>query len=176
MKTATRSRRTGEVPAARLELTITAASGREFVPFLRKHVTSAHRILSPKLAELSLALVGDQRMSRLHQQFMNIPGPTDVLTFPLDTDARGRATAGEVVICVPEARRRAPSHAVSTRHELLLYAIHGLLHLCGFDDRTARGFRDMHRTEDEILTRLGVGPVFDPAATRSTPVRKRAPR
>ena len=168
-----------------LDLTITAATGREFVPFLTKHVTAAHQILSPKLAELSLALVGDQRMSRLHQQFMGIPGPTDVLTFPLDTDARGRATAGEVVVCVPEARRRAPSHAVSTRHELLLYAIHGLLHLCGFDDRTARGFRDMHRREDEILTQLGVGPVFDPAVfaplpgnrpARDTPGRKRVRR
>ena len=158
-----------------LELTITAATGREFVPFVRTHVAAAHTILAPALSELSLALVGDQRMSQLHQQFMNIPGPTDVLTFPLDTDARGRATSGEVVICVPEARRRAPSHAVSTRHELLLYAIHGLLHLCGFDDRTARGFRDMHRTEDEILTQLGVGPVFAPAPG-NPPTRKRARR
>jgi hypothetical protein len=44
--------------------------------------------------------------------------------------------------------------------ELLLYALHGMLHLAGFDDRTARGFATMHRTEDDILTRLGVGPVF----------------
>jgi hypothetical protein len=45
---------------------------------------------------------------------------------------------------------------------LLLYGLHGMLHLCGFDDRTERAFRAMHAKEDEILTRLGVGPVFRP--------------
>lgn len=45
-------------------------------------------------------------------------------------------------------------------HELLLYALHGLLHLSGFDDRTDSEFAAMHAREDEILTRLGVGPVF----------------
>lgn len=155
-----------------LDLSVTAATGREFVPFLRKYLTAAHRILAPKLAELSIVLVGDQRMSRLHEQFMKLPGPTDVLTFPLDEDNQGRATAGEVVVCVPEARRRAQEHGVSPRHELLLYAIHGVLHLCGFDDRTDRGFREMHRKEDEILTRLGVGPVFSGRADK----RKRAAR
>ena len=41
--------------------------------------------------------------------------------------------------------------------------MHGVLHLIGFDDRTAAGYRKMHRKEDEILTRLGVGPVFGSA-------------
>jgi probable rRNA maturation factor len=117
-------------------------------------------MLKPPLRELSIALVNDRHMSRLHQQFMNIPGPTDVLTFPLDLDARGRAVSGEVVVCVPEARRRAREHDVDVKSELLLYALHGMLHLCGFDDRTDRGYARMHRAEDMILTHLGVGPVF----------------
>jgi len=99
-------------------------------------------------------------MADLHQQFMGLPGPTDVLTFPLDKDRRGRVTAGEVVLCVPEARRRARGHGVSVQQELLLYALHGMLHLCGFDDRTDAGFAAMHRTEDQILTQIGIGPVF----------------
>jgi probable rRNA maturation factor len=99
-------------------------------------------------------------MAELHQQFMGHSGPTDVLTFPLDEDARGRVTSGEVVVCVPEARRRAEQHGVPVRKELLLYALHGMLHLCGFDDRTDSNFAAMHRTEDEILTAIGVGPVF----------------
>ncbi len=45
---------------------------------------------------------------------------------------------------------------------MLLYAVHGLLHLCGYDDRTPAGFRRMHRKEDDLLARLGVGPVFGP--------------
>ena len=116
------------------------------------------------MRELSVALVNDRRMAQLHRQFLNVDGPTDVLTFPLDLDARGRPLSGEVVICVPEARRRAKEHKVPLERELLLYALHGLLHLCGYDDRTAHSFRAMHRTEDQILTRLGVGPVFDAGA------------
>jgi probable rRNA maturation factor len=125
-------------------------------------------MLRPPLRELSLALVGDRRMSELHVQFMDVAGPTDVLTFPLDADARGRVTAGEVVVCVPEARRRARREGTDWRAEALLYALHGLLHLCGHDDRTDRAYRRMHKTEDEILTRLGVGPVFAPAAPPTT--------
>ena len=152
--------------APALTLTLTAATGREHVAYLRRHLRAAHTLLAPPLAELSLALVGDKRMADLHVRFMAIAGPTDVLTFPLDEDARGRVTAGEVVVCVPEAKRRAGEHAVTVRQELLLYALHGLLHLCGFDDRTDRDFRRMHRTEDDILARLGVGPVFRPDAGR----------
>jgi rRNA maturation RNase YbeY len=99
-------------------------------------------------------------MSQLHLQFMNLAGPTDVLTFPLDVDRHGRAISGEVVVCVPEARRRALREGTDVRRELLLYALHGMLHLCGFDDRTESGYATMHRTEDKILTEIGVGPVF----------------
>ena len=120
--------------------------------------------MNSHLAELSLALVGDKTMSELHERFMNIPGPTDVLTFPLEHDPRGRCVAGEVVVCVPEARRRAKTHGVAVRDEVLLYAIHGMLHLSGFDDRTPADYRKMHRAEDRILTELGVGAVFHTGA------------
>ena len=133
-------------------------------------------MLRSPLRELSLALVGDGRMSQLHHQFMGITGPTDVLTFPLDADARGRTISGEVVVCVPEARRQARARGTEARREVLLYALHGLLHLDGLDDRTAPGFRRMHATEDRILSRLGVGPVFAPAAMRPTTHRRRTTR
>ena len=91
---------------------------------------------------------------------MNIAGPTDVLTFPLDEDAHGDAITGEVYICVPEARRQSKIRRSDIKIELLLYAIHGMLHLLGYDDRTARAYREMHLLEDRILTELGLGPVF----------------
>ena len=114
-------------------------------------------------------------MAALHEQFLGIPGPTDVLTFPLDEDGQGRVTAGEVVICVPEARRQAKRNGVGVERELLLYALHGMLHLCGYDDRTAAAFRTMHATEDRILTQLGVGPVFNhgPSSAPAAPTRTR---
>ena len=99
-------------------------------------------------------------MSELHKQFMSISGPTDVLTFPLESNARGNVTSGEVVVCVPEAQRQARQRGIQTRLELLLYAIHGMLHLLGYDDRTDRAYRVMHRTEDQIMTALGLGAVF----------------
>jgi hypothetical protein len=54
----------------------------------------------------------------------------------------------------------------------LLYAIHGVLHLAGYDDRTRRGFVRMHQREDRILKRIGVGPVFNPAPRRATGRRR----
>lgn len=112
------------------------------------------------MREMSLALVGDHQMAQLHQRFLGLSGPTDVLTFPLEQDNNAQALSGEVVVCVSEARRRARAEGVAVRNELLLYALHGLLHLCGFDDKTPTGFARMHRTEDDILIRLGVGPIF----------------
>ncbi len=99
-------------------------------------------------------------MAVLHKKFLNQSGPTDVLTFELDRDARGRLISGEIIVCHSVAREQARALGHSVAHELLLYALHGLLHLCGFDDRTPSDFKIMHAKEDEILTRLGAGPVF----------------
>lgn len=153
-----------------LNLTITAETGRAFVPFLRKQLRAAHELLESKqtrsrrlpLRDLSVALINDARMSDLHEKFMGIHGPTDVLTFPIDQNSSGHVTSGEVICCVPEARRQAKQRRIPVRLELLLYAVHGMLHLLGHDDRTARDFHTMHRIEDDILTHLGFGPVFAP--------------
>ena len=153
---------------ANLALDISASTGKAAAGYLRKHLLAAHAILEPPLRELSLALVGDARMSDLHDRYLGISGPTDVITFPLETGPRGRVTAGEVVVCVPEARRQARRGHRRVEHELLLYALHGMLHLCGYDDKTPREFRRIHRTEDMILTQLGVGPVFDAGPRRRT--------
>lgn len=100
-------------------------------------------------------------MSKLHVQFMGINGPTDVLTFPIDFDPKGNCAFGEIVICVPEARRRAKKLGINVRDELLLYALHGLLHLSGLDDSTPADYHRMHALEDKLLSAIGVGRVFD---------------
>lgn len=161
-----RPARPAPTPAVPLRLSVTAVTGATLAPYLRRHIAAAHAMLKPPLVELSIALVGDRRMAELHQQFLGVAGPTDVLTFPLEVDRRGRPLSGEVVVCVPEARRRGMAEGTGLRREVLLYALHGLLHLCGFDDRTRSGFAAMHRIEDAILTSLGIGPVF--SAPRSS--------
>ncbi len=143
-----------------LQLAVRAVVGRIYVPYLRRRLRQAHAIARSPLQDLSVALVSDRKMSELHHQFMNIPGTTDVLTFPLESDLYKRPISGEIVICVPEARRQAKLQNVAVRDELLLYAIHGLLHLSGFDDRTDRDYGKMHSAEDTILKKLGVGPIF----------------
>ncbi|MGA2497050.1 MAG: rRNA maturation RNase YbeY [Tepidisphaeraceae bacterium] len=139
---------------------MTAEVGGAFAPFLDNQVRKARAMLKGPLAEFSVAIVGNRRMAELHDRFMRIPGPTDVLTFELERDRRGRVTSGEVVICLPVARQKAKELRHEVRIELLLYAIHGMLHLCGFDDKDEKDYRKMHAGEDRILTALGFGPVF----------------
>ncbi|HEV7302040.1 MAG TPA: rRNA maturation RNase YbeY [Tepidisphaeraceae bacterium] len=156
-----------------MPLTITATLGKAFVPRLRKYLKKAIPLVPNAPEEISLALVNDKLMSELHQRHLNIPGPTDVLTYELDHDTTGWCIAGEIVVCVPEAKRQAKERGTTVDNELLLYALHGVLHLAGFDDRTERLFREIHTMEDDILTRIGVGPVFKPAAKATARVTGR---
>jgi probable rRNA maturation factor len=126
---------------------------------------------------LSIAVVGARRMSALHRETMRIDSPTDVLTFDLGTDRPRRSMDGEIVVCADVARRRAGRRARPSEvaAELALYVTHGLLHLCGYDDHTPGDFARMHRREDELLTQLGLGPVFG-GAERSSPGPRRRRR
>ena len=140
---------------------MTAEIGAQHAPFVSSKLRRAAKLVPRNaLRELSIVLVNDRRMSALHKQFMNDSSPTDVLTFPIDTDNAGRVTSGEVYVNVPWARREVKTRDVEAKHEVLLYALHGMLHLLGYDDRNRRAFRTMHRTEDDLLTQLGIGPVF----------------
>lgn len=145
-----------------------AKAGGTYVPFLRKQLAKVLELSNPRLKELSVVLVGDVRMAKLHDEFFGDPTTTDVITFPLEVDKAGRASSGELYICVPVARRQAKIHGVEVRHELLLYVLHGILHLDGHDDTTTAGYKRMHKIEDEVLTQLGVGAVFASADKRKS--------
>lgn len=145
-------------------------SDRRRAAFLRKKLLAAHAMLAPPLRELSVAVVGSARMSRLHRRFLGRSGTTDVMSFELETDDRGDVVSGEVVVCADVARAEARRRGIPARHELLLYALHGMLHLCGHDDRNPADSGRMHAMEDQLLTRLEIGPVF---AIRRAPCRRR---
>ncbi|MEM6314041.1 MAG: rRNA maturation RNase YbeY [Planctomycetota bacterium] len=152
------------LPTPMTELTVTARTGRAHTEHVREHLRRCLALLGDTgesaLTDLSVALVDDDAMSQLHARFSGDPTPTDVLTFELDHDADDRCTGGEVVVCVPQAERTAAERGTDVADELLLYALHGTLHLCGFDDQTPADFDRMHQREDELLTAIGVGPVF----------------
>ena len=91
-------------------------------------------------ADLSIALVDLDEMSRLHEQWMDEPGPTDVLSFPMDDMRPGdpagprlAGTLGDVVLCPEVARQQAEVAGHDVGSELALLLTHGVLHLLGFD-------------------------------------------
>jgi probable rRNA maturation factor len=136
---------------------------RRFVTHLKRWLPKAVQLVPKTPAAISIALIGRARMAVLHKKFMNVAGPTDVLTFELEHDARGRITFGEVIVCVPYAQEEAKRLGVAIENEVLLYALHGVLHLSGFDDRTPEDHARMHQEEDRILRRIGIGTIFNRA-------------
>jgi probable rRNA maturation factor len=150
------------------DFTVRVVSARPHVPRLRLRLRRLAGLIRHCPREVSFALVGDAEMIRVHGQFMGLSTPTDVMTFPLEHDRRGRCTSGEVVVCVAEARRAARVRGSTVPNELLLYCLHGLLHLSGLDDRTPGDYHRMHTTEDRLLTAIGVGPVFAPDDSRKS--------
>lgn len=111
--------------------------------------------------EVGVLVVGDKRMAQLHADYKGVPGTTDCLTFDLSGPHTPKgAVEGDLVLCLPVARRQAKKRGHSPREELLLYAIHGLLHLDGEDDLESKAFEKMHRREDEILQAIGMKALF----------------
>jgi probable rRNA maturation factor len=118
--------------------------------------------------EISVVLVDDPTIRRLNRRFLKRDRPTDVLSFPLAA-ARpaakrepGNAASnhrhrllGEIVISVDRARQQARAAGHSLRTEVALLAVHGVLHLTGYDDRHPSAAQRMHRREREILHALG---------------------
>lgn len=111
-------------------------------------------LLSRKLtrAELSVVLVGDSLMRRLNRQTRRQDKVTDVLSFR-DSDAavKDKNFLGEIVIDYQQIKRQAKLYQVSVRQELVFILVHGLLHLVGYDDRTAAAARRMERLGREFI-------------------------
>ncbi len=93
------------------------------------------------LAEVEVTIVSDAAIARVHRDFMELDGPTDVITFE----------HGEIVISAETARAHAAAYRQRLEAELALYTIHGLLHLNGFDDRTRAAAAQMRRVQGRLL-------------------------
>jgi rRNA maturation RNase YbeY len=102
---------------------------------------------------VELVLVSGREMRRLNRDFHGVDATTDVLSFRFDEGARG--PGGAIVISVRRARGEARSRGKSWRSELALYAVHGALHLAGYDDRTGPARRRMRARERHHLAALG---------------------
>lgn len=96
------------------------------------------------LATLEVALVDDATSERVHQDFMNIAGPTDVITFH----------HGEIVIGAEVAQRQAAEYDEPFAREILRYFVHGLLHLAGHEDTDPAERATMDAAQEIIVARL----------------------
>lgn len=107
-------------------------------------------------SELSISLVEESEMETLHLQWMDEPGATDVLSFPMDelrpnSASTGPGVLGDIVLCPEFAERQAKEAGHSLQEELELLTVHGVLHLLGFDHRESEEKRIMFEMQDEYL-------------------------
>lgn len=107
--------------------------------------------------ELSFVVLDDPGIAEVHERYAGVPGPTDVLAFPLADEP---LLVGEVLVSAETARREAAARGHPAYDEILLYAVHGVLHLVGHDDHDPTRRRRMRRAEREALAALGRPPVF----------------
>src|SRR5205809_795544 len=116
---------------------IAVASPQEMVPIDRRQVREVARAVleGEKVAdyEISIAFVDNPTIHRLNARYLQHDEPTDVLSFPF-SEPNAKKLAGELVIGAEVALAQATERGHDVQNELALYVIHGLLHLCGFDD------------------------------------------
>jgi probable rRNA maturation factor len=111
-------------------------------------------------AELSMVLLDTAAMADLHMRWMDLPGPTDVMSFPMDElEPGGRPDApepgpsmlGDIVLCPEFAAKQAESAGHSLGQELALLTVHGVLHLLGYDHAEPDEEKEMFALQRELL-------------------------
>jgi probable rRNA maturation factor len=109
-------------------------------------------------AELSIVLMDEAAMEELHLKWMDLPGPTDVMSFPLDELRPGTPSAlsgpgmlGDIVLCPSVAAKQAAAGGHSTQDELDLLTTHGVLHLLGYDHDEPEAKAEMFGLQRELL-------------------------
>ena len=111
-------------------------------------------------AELSMVLLDTAAMADLHMRWMDLPGPTDVMSFPMDElEPGGRPDApepgpsmlGDIVLCPEFAAKQAEAAGHSLGHELALLTVHGVLHLLGYDHAEPAEEKEMFALQGQLL-------------------------
>jgi probable rRNA maturation factor len=109
-------------------------------------------------AELAIMFVDESAMEQLHVQWMDEPGPTDVLSFPMDELRPGTAESptpagllGDIVVCPTVAARQALTAGHTADEEMLLLTTHGILHLLGYDHAEPDEEREMFALQRRLL-------------------------
>ncbi|WP_309130091.1 rRNA maturation RNase YbeY [Brevibacterium sp.] len=108
-------------------------------------------------AELAVTMVDAKAMEELHIKWMDLDGPTDVMSFPMDQLSQGREDAptegqmGDIIICPEVAAKQAATAGHSTMDEILLLTVHGFLHLLGYDHGEPEERAEMFALQRHLL-------------------------
>ena len=133
------------------------ASPQELVPLDYAALRAAARAVlegeGVREANISLAFVDNPTIHTLNNRYLKHDEPTDVLSFPL-SGPNAKKLEGELVIGVEVAQAQAAERGHEVAAELALYVIHGLLHLCGYDDHDERDAAEMRQRERHYLQEL----------------------
>ena len=120
---------------------------------LRKYITKVCTFLHKPSAKISLLLCDNALIKDLNKKFFKKSNPTDVIAFPLK-DKFNKDYLGEVVVSVEEAVKVSSKNGVSWSQELVLYIVHGILHLSGYCDKTKKDREKMERKQQKIVDLL----------------------
>jgi probable rRNA maturation factor len=142
-----------------------------------------HQVLQAEkvtAARIVIAFVDNEVIHRVNREHLDHDYPTDVVTFPYHS--ANEPIFGEIVISTEFAASQAPRYGHSVESEVMLYIIHGLLHLVGYDDHSLPDARRMKRRQKQLLDQWA-GPVRpqakakpSPPASRSVKAKPKAPK
>lgn len=137
-----------------------APESAEFAALIERgfEATAELESLDPE-AEVSLSFVDNETIRGLNDQYRGIDEPTDVLSFPQDDDLPLELPyiLGDIVISLERAAEQAQEYGHGLEREVLYLAVHGLLHLIGYDHQTEEDKSAMRAREEEVLAKLGLG-------------------
>lgn len=112
--------------------------------FLKRIADKAAKLVKLNIPELSIVLVGDAKIKSLNTKYRKKNRITDVLAFDY----------GEIIICLPQAKRQAKELKHSLKKELAILLVHGILHLAGYNDETVDGYNAMTKMQNKIIKNL----------------------
>jgi probable rRNA maturation factor len=104
--------------------------------------------------EIAVVLTNDDRLRALHHQFMGIEEATDVMTFPTDPIENEGISGGDIVISVDRAAEQGAEYGHTPEQEIEFLVVHGLLHLCGWDDHSEADRNRMLSHQGQLIARF----------------------
>lgn len=157
--------------ACKLDVLVEAAPWNEhraLRPLIRRAVDAAAAELSTSAAELAILLTDDSGIRVLNRKWRGIDAPTNVLSFPVEAPAGAPRLLGDIVLGYGTVAREARRDGKPFTHHVAHLAVHGFLHLCGYDHERDSDADTMEQLERTILRRIGIA---DPYRVKRQPAR-----